>query len=364
MKTIQLFRKKTIVILPLLAVITMAISCSEESLTIDNTDTKDLNFTSVDLTAVAPTTVTSFDPFSGQLPESIDVDHFGNIYVSMPQLRQIWKLDPDGDFEEVVASFPIDEGLFGVNGLRFDARGDLYASVASFSEEIHGFWKISPGGAMERITGTGGIALPNDVAISPNGTVYMTDSAGAVWRYMPGGQAEIWIQDETLEGTGAFGLPYAIGANGIVIVSGKKMPLAQNSDQKSVGGLLVSNSEKGQLVYVPILPDGSAGEPNVIVADLSSLFGLDGITLDARGNLYGAVNAGNSIVRISRDGTNITEIASGAPLDFPAGLAFGTGRERHTLFIVNFSIIHFLTDPPMPGNANPAIISLHVDPGQ
>lgn len=92
-----------------------------------------------------------------------------------------------------------------------------------------------------------------------------------------------------------------------------------------------------------------------MVAD-PALFGLDGIRADARGNIYGAVNAGFSVVRISRDGTDISEIASGPPLDFPTGLAFGTGRERHTLFIVNAAFIS------PPEDANPAVLSVRVGP--
>jgi sugar lactone lactonase YvrE len=122
---------------------------------------------------------------------------------------------------------------------------------------------------------------------------------------------------------------------------------------------VVSNAEKGQVVYVPILPDGSASQPTVVIAD-PSLFGLDGITMDARGAIYGAVNAGNKVVRISRDGTDLSEIVSGAPLDFPTGLTFGAGRDRHTLFVVNSAFIHALHDPPTLDDANPAVIAVHV----
>jgi hypothetical protein len=41
-------------------------------------------------------TVASFDAFSGEFPESIAVDRFGNIYVSMSGLGEIWQLDPSG----------------------------------------------------------------------------------------------------------------------------------------------------------------------------------------------------------------------------------------------------------------------------
>jgi sugar lactone lactonase YvrE len=288
-------------------------------------------------------TVASFDAFSGQLPESIAVDRHGNIYVSMPSLGEIWKLDPSGSFEEVVATFPL-EGFFGVIGLRFDVRGDLYAVQGTSNEDVHGIWKITPGGEKMRIAGTGNIVIPNDVAISPDGTLYITDSAGSVWRALPGQPALMWVQDEALEGTGAYGLGFPLGANGIVAVQ---------------GGLMVSNAEKGQLVFVPILPNGSAGQPTVVVAH-PGLFGLDGITADAQGTIYGAVNVGNKVVRISRDGADASEIASGAPLDFPTAVAFGAGSERHTLFIVNFAFIHFLSDPPMPGNANPAVLAVPI----
>ena len=357
MKTIKSIRKKTIVNLALLVVITMTMSCSEESLTIDNSVAPEATLITADLTASMITTFASFDPFSDEFPESIAVDHFGNIYVSMTDLQEIWKLDPEGSFEKVVASFPLDEGLFGVVGIRFDARGNLYAGVHSLDADVHGFYKISPNGEKERIPGSGDIVGINDVAISPNGTVYMTDSGGSVWRYTGSGQAEIWVQDETLVGTGDYGFPFKIGANGIVVVPGRKMPFARSSGEKSVGGLLVSNAEKGQLVYIPILTDGSAGEPFVVISD-PTLFGLDGITLDPQGNIYGAVNVGYSVVRISKDGTTITEIAKEGLLDFPTGLAFGTGTERHTLFVVNAAFFGPLE------NANPAVISISIDPGQ
>jgi DNA-binding beta-propeller fold protein YncE len=85
----------------------------------------------------AVTTITSFDAFAAQLPESIAVDRFGNMYVSMMLLGEIWKLDPSGSFQEVVATFPV-EGFFGVSGLRFDARENLYATNGSSNADVHG----------------------------------------------------------------------------------------------------------------------------------------------------------------------------------------------------------------------------------
>lgn len=77
----------------------------------------------------------------------------------------------------------------------------------------------------------------------------------------------------------------------------------------------------GHVIYVPILPNGRAGHPTIVIADPARLFGLDGITMVARGDSYGAANVGTS-----RDGTEIPEFASSAPLHFLTGEAFGTGR--------------------------------------
>jgi sugar lactone lactonase YvrE len=300
---------------------------------------------------LTPTTLVSFDAVAKELPESIAVDRAGNIYVSMAPLGEIWKLDPSGAFQEVLASFPTAPGLFGVSGLRFDDRGNLYVANSADNPEARGVWKISPSGTKERIAGTGNIPLPNDLAISYDGTIYITDSAtGAVWRALAGAAAEMWVQDQTLEGTGAYGLGMPIGANGIVIAPA----------DVSVGGVVVGNAEKGQVVRIPILPDGRAGQPTVVIADPAALFGLDGMTMDSQGTIYGAVNAGNKVVRIAPDGTGIAEVLAGLPLDFPAGLAFGAGRNLHTLFVVNFSVIHFLHDPPTLDNATPAVIALPI----
>ncbi|HET8753018.1 MAG TPA: SMP-30/gluconolactonase/LRE family protein [Salinimicrobium sp.] len=340
MKKILKLKKKTIGKLVLLLTIVMAIGCTSQTL-----DENNENFeVSANLEVGMVSTHTSFDATSMQLPESIAIDHHGNIYLSMSPLREIWKLNPDGTFIEVVANFvEMEPGLLGVSGLQFDPNGNLYVAISSTNTNMKGVWKISSGGEKVRIAGTENISLANDLAIMPNGTIYITDSAGVIWRYMPGEEAEVWIQDASLEGTGAFGLDFAIGANGIVATK---------------TAVIVANTEKGQLVNIPVLPDKSAGTPEILNDDL---FGIDGLTSDASGEIiYAAVNAGNKVVRINSDGSNLIELASGAPLDFPTSLAFGTGKQRHTLFITNFAAIHFLNHTTE--DAKPAVIALGVMP--
>lgn len=356
--------KKTIMALVWFFAIGLMASCSDDGptdtippLTYDPNVALELN------------TVTSFDPFTMQLPESITLDRSGNIYLSMSPLREVWKLSHDGTSKEVIANFAIEAGLLGISGLRFDDYETLYVAVSSTMPDMNGVWKIKENTEKERIPGSGNVLIPNDIAFSSDGTLYITDAAmGSVWRYNGVGEAELWVQSETLEGTGAFGVGFPIGANGIVATHSKKFAAGFNSIKKSKayrskknkpsGGVIVANSEKGQLVYIPVMADKSAGTPIVMVANPEILFGLDGITMDEEGAIYGAVNFGHKIIRLSSDGKELSELAAGAPLDFPTSLAFGSDADRHTLFISNFGAIHYLSDPPRPEDASPAVISV------
>jgi sugar lactone lactonase YvrE len=118
------------------------------------------------------------------------------------------------------------------------------------------------------------------------------------------------------------------------------------------------------VVQVPIQPDSSAGEPQVLSSD-PALAGDDGVVLDAHGDLYVAVNGQSTIVRVSSDGTTVTTLATSSDsVDFPSSLVFGTGHgDRKTLFFVNFAIGPlFFGLPPAPG---PGIRALDVGiPGQ
>lgn len=301
--------------------------------------------------------VASFDASQGELPEGIAIDRFGRIYVGLAPRGEICRIESNGSCT-IVASFTLNPGDNGVLGLNFDRQGTLYAVVSSSNPDVHGIWSIAPDGTKERLAGTENIGFPNDVTFDVRGNVYISDSSGgAIWRVPRGGTAEVWMADATLEGTGAFGLPISIGANGIVFVPGKRPPARQNMSPKAVGGLVVANTEKGLLAYIPIDPDGRAWIPHVLASG-PALFGLDGIRLDATGHIYGAVNAQNKIVRIDPDDGSVSTIAD-TGFDFPASLAFGKKRDRHTLFITNYAIFKVLNDLPNP---EPGVVKRPVGP--
>lgn len=267
-------------------------------------------------------TLVSFDAAAGELPEGVAVDKRGNIYVSLvAPVSEIRKISPDGEQSTLV-----DLGLGGNGplGLAVDAQGTVYAAAATFDPATQGVYRITADGSATRLPGTGSIAFANGLTFDQRGNLYVTDSsAGAVWRIPRGGSAELWIQDSLLEGTGVLGVGVPIGANGITF--------------RTPNEIVVGNTEQGTLVSVPILPDGSAGEPVVIVED-PAIFGIDGLTVDVHGTIYAAVIAQSTIVRVEGDSIETLADADDG-INQASSIAFGQGvRDRKSLFGVNFGI--------------------------
>lgn len=285
-----------------------------------------------------------YDANEGEFPEGLAVDKVGNLYVSVSSLGQVWKIKPDGS-ETLLLTIPPVVGSMAF-GLAVDAPGNVYAAFA-FNPDTQGVFRIDKSGAYERLPGTENILWANGLAFDNRGNLYVTDSIiGAIWRITPGGSAEVWLQHDLLVGLGQIpGFP-PVGANGIAYYH---------------GSLFVANCEKGLLLRVPIMKGGFAGVP-VVFAEGSELVGLDGITLDVHGNIYGALVLQNKLVKIDHEDAEITVMLSAVDgLDMPASLAFGTGKgDRQTLFFTNFALLG-----TNPGGYGPAVLKIGVaTPGQ
>ncbi len=117
--------------------------------------------------------------------------------------------------------------------------------------------------------------------------------------------------------------------------------LARSSDDKefpAVNGLKIyentlyaSNTEKMQIVKIPIQPDGQPGEPEIFLHSVN----LDDFAFDQDGNLYGTTHIYNSVVKITPDG-NITTIAQAKQgMTGSTALAFGQGEDdRSSIYVV------------------------------
>ena len=113
--------------------------------------------------------------------------------------------------------------------------------------------------------------------------------------------------------------------------------------------------EAHKVVTIPINGDGSAGS--------ISVFGdtgdnpIDGIAIDADGNVYVANPFANAIVRISEDGQADTVASVDDGLDNPTSVAVSSGGDgKITLYIANFSVAL-----GTPLGAGPSIVAVTID---
>lgn len=297
--------------------------------------------------------VLDLDPAHGEFPEGIAVDHRGRVYLGLRFPGTVLRFRP-GEESEVVAQLTAEDGDGnrlqdqGLLGLATDRRGNVYAAVASFDPttgglaDTHGVWRISPAGDRDLVPGTDQIFFPNALTFDRRGNLYVSSSTGppvgpgtyedgGIWRVPPGGTAELWLRDGELTGTGELGNPFPIGANGIA---------------HHGGALFVANTEKRQVVEVPIRPEGNPGATRVAATfegptAVNPFAGfLDGLAVDACGHLYPLLIGESRLVRVSPDGQEVETVADAEDgLQTPTSLAFGTGEEATSVFIAEFAAL-------------------------
>lgn len=277
--------------------------------------------------------VKSFNAEKGELPEGMTIYKAGNMYVSLGPpffvgggYGAVWKVSPDGTATTVLAAYhngPAPAGLV------VDAPGNVYFALPDPGGTNGGVYRLTGEGDPERLPGTENIIVPNGLALDKQGNLFVGDSVlGAVWRISFDGSApaEIWLQHELVAGC----TPEDFGANGVAFWK---------------GDLYVANTGRGALVHVPILSDGSPGDPAIVAGNLDcepeGLFGMDGLALDVHGNVYALLVLQNKLVRIDpTDGTFTTLLTEEDGLWNPASIAFGTGKgDRESIFITNYAII-------------------------
>lgn len=283
--------------------------------------------------------VVAFDESAGQNPEGIAIDRVGAIYVSVSPRGDVWRIPPGSDepqpFGHVDGIVPGRD--FGLLGLAVDVFGNVYGAVQSSDPAANGVWRFNRGtGDATRLPGTAAIAIANGLAFDKLSNLYVTDSrSGTIWRIPWGGSADVWAEDPALTGDGSLGL--FLGANGIAFRNGV---------------FTVTNTERRTVLRIPKV-GGEAGAISVVTTLAAN---PDGVALDVFGNAFVTENLANTIARVTAGGS-VDVVASGAPLDFPSSVAFGTARGlRSTLFGVNFSITEALGFPPGPG---PGVFSLN-----
>ena len=163
---------------------------------------------------------------------------------------------------------------------------------------------------------------PNDLAIDPMGTIYFTDPRyggnepreidfEGVFFVKPGGAVNLATKD--LE-----------KPNGILVsLGGKNVYVADNNNNP--GG-------HHHLVEFTVRKDGTLGGKKVLFNFGPGRRGIDGMTLDVKGNIYATAGKGEraGIYVFSSTGKNLAFIRTPGS---PTNCVFGGGKEKSVLYI-------------------------------
>ncbi|HVY47401.1 MAG TPA: hypothetical protein VHB21_16045, partial [Minicystis sp.] len=284
----------------------------------------------------APGYVAKLDKNAGQLPEGV-VLRGTAAYVGYAPTGEIVKIDLTTRKSSHYGAVPdLMGGSLGyVLGLAFDSAGALYAGVGSFNPAMlqAGIYKIpAGGGAATLFASDPAMTFPNGLVFDGTGNLYVADSAaGAIFKITNMGVVTNWLTDPSLAGNATNctpTTPFPIGANGIIYRG---------------TSLVVSNTNLGELISIPI-DMGNAGTPTVLAGpDCNTLGGIDGIVANGSA-ILGAVNTQNKIVSISSTGA-VTTLVSGAPLNGPASVAIADNSGYSQLIITNSDFFNG-TDAP------------------
>ena len=287
------------------------------------------------------------------LPESIAIDQTGTTYLSFPFAGEVAKFSPGGSLSTVatVPGIPL--------GVRLDADGNVFIAVIQINPEMgKGIWEVpASGGSPFQVAS--GVGVWNGMAFDHRGNLYVSDTAGgAIWRLAKNGDFTMWSGSSLLKGTTA---PGPCGIVGPTVTAGLGPFGANGIAFNRHGDMLVANTDFGDVVRIPMNPDGSAGTASVFSGPDCNLWGADGVAMDTTDNIYVAADAINQIVRVDPMG-HIQVLAAGDPLNEPSDIAFGTGLgDRTELFISNDAA--FPTFPASTGA--PGVLEINVEiPGR
>jgi gluconolactonase len=246
-------------------------------------------------------------------PECVAWGPDGQVYAG-GEAGQVYRIDPEtGDVTTIAST-----GGFCL-GLALDATATVYVCDlthrAVLAVEPAGGVRVVSRGAPERA-----MVTPNFPAFGDDGALYVSDSGswpdggGCIFRIAPDGTTTVWSDRVT-----GFANGLAISPDGTA--------------------LYVVESVRPGVVRVPILPDGSAGEPEVVITLPPSV--PDGLAFADDGTLVVSCYRPDRVYAVTPSGA--LEIIADDPLGTvvaaPTNVAFGRA-DRRSLFLASLGRWH------------------------
>lgn len=245
------------------------------------------------------------------------VDRNGNLYVvNVFEEGTIGKVTPEG---EVSLFITLPEGSTG-NGIRFNSKGDML--IADYTG--HNVLKVDMSTKKISVFAHDPtLNQPNDLAIMDNDILFASDpdwknGKGQIWRIDNKGN---FVRLETDMGT----------TNGIEVSPDNKTLYVNESQQRNVWAYNLN--EAGEISNKRLL---------IQFED----YGMDGMRVDTRGNLYITRHGKGTVAKISPEGEILEEIELSGKL--PSNIAFGgkDGRKAYVTLQDNGNIDAFYVEHP------------------
>jgi sugar lactone lactonase YvrE len=236
----------------------------------------------------------------GTILENIAIAPGGDLFVSAIDSGTAYRISPAGS-SRVFGQVP-----GPLLGLALNTDGTLVGAGGT------SFYRFASNGTPSLVTNVAGAQDLNGVTLFSPGTFLVADDvAGTIWQVnVNTGSTRAWLTSDLLAPPAG---PLPIGANGVKLFH---------------GAVYISNTGAGTILRVPILPDGSAGTPEVYASSIA----LDDFAFGSDGSIFGATQTG-TILRLRPDGT-VSSIATGTLGD--AAVAFGrTAADLNDIYIVN-----------------------------
>lgn len=268
----------------------------------------------------------------GEFTEGVAVAPDGRIYFSdIPQTNPgaIYRFDPKNKQTVVVCK---DSGKS--NGLMFDRSGQLIACCGANNGRMSLAVIGMDGSVRDLITRYDGkrFNAPNDLVIHPDGGIYFSDPryVGAepieldhmsVFRFDPKAGS---VQRVTTDISKPNGVILSPDANTLYVAeTDNGSPNLANPGQPGPVRMTLN--------AFAIKNDGTLG-PRKVIADFGNKAGIDGMTMDQQGHVYGAlrIEERQGIVVMNSNGQEQALIPTPS---LPTNCCFGNGGEANMLYV-------------------------------